>query len=99
MAIVRDQPLPKCDVCGEMWLPDKILPGGILNPARIDPSSCKRCGKCKTPRWNYKERDKAAVASPDPPAAVVVKRGRPAGSKNKRCKHGLVTCPLCGGKD
>lgn len=51
MAIV-EMKLPKCDSCGEVWLPDKRLPDGSINPARKNPQMCKRCGKCKTPTWN-----------------------------------------------
>jgi len=51
MAIV-EMKLPKCDSCGEVWLPDKRLPDGSTNPARQNPQMCKRCGKCKTPTWN-----------------------------------------------
>lgn len=53
---IRMVALPECDKCGEIWLPDKRLPDGSPNPAREDPRQCKRCGKCKTPTWNYKER-------------------------------------------
>jgi hypothetical protein len=48
--------VPECDKCGESWLPDKLLPNKLPNPARENPRLCKRCGKCKTPTWNYKER-------------------------------------------
>lgn len=51
MAIITRQ-IPKCDVCGGEWLPDKRLRDGSHNPAFDDPGLCKRCGKCKTPRWN-----------------------------------------------
>jgi hypothetical protein len=56
MAIVRVT-LPKCDSCGEVWLPDKYIKDKstkkqIKNPARDNPRLCKRCGKCKTPTWN-----------------------------------------------
>jgi hypothetical protein len=56
MAIVK-MDLPKCDVCGEVWLPDKQIRDKstnkvITNPARDNPRLCKRCGKCKTPTWN-----------------------------------------------
>lgn len=56
MAIVKME-LPKCDNCGEVWLPDKYLVDKatlkpIKNPARENPRLCKRCGKCKTPTWN-----------------------------------------------
>lgn len=53
---IRLVAVPECDKCGEIWLPDKQLPSGKLNPARERPELCKRCGKCKSPRWNYKER-------------------------------------------
>lgn len=58
---VKNINLPKCDVCGEFWLPDKRLPDGSLNPARENPRLSKRCGKCKTPRWNEKERSSKKV--------------------------------------
>lgn len=53
---IRMVAIPECDVCGEIWLPDKRLPDGSPNPARENPRLSKRCGKCKSPRWNYKER-------------------------------------------
>lgn len=48
--------LPKCDVCGELWLPQPGL-------ARDDPRKYDaerrakgepplRCGKCKSPQWD-----------------------------------------------
>lgn len=52
---IRMVELPECDKCGAIWLPDKRLPDGSPNPARENPRLCKRCGKCKTPTWNYKE--------------------------------------------
>src|SRR5579871_2364652 len=51
--------IPKCDVCGEVWLPDKYLKESgknVTNPARENPRLGKRCSKCKTPRWNESER-------------------------------------------
>lgn len=48
--------IPKCDVCKAEWLPDKRLPDLSPNPAFDNPRLCKRCGKCKTPRWNENER-------------------------------------------
>ena len=53
---IRMVALPECDKCGEIWLPDKRLPDGSPNPARENPRLSKRCGKCKTPRWNWRER-------------------------------------------
>jgi hypothetical protein len=55
MAVVKMN-LPKCDACGEVWLPDRRLPDGTENPARENPELCKRCGKCKTPTWNKSNR-------------------------------------------
>lgn len=56
MAVVKMN-LPKCDACGEVWLPDRRLPDGTENPARENPELCKRCGKCKTPTWNKGNRN------------------------------------------
>jgi hypothetical protein len=45
MAVVLMQ-IPVCDVCGEPWLPQK-------GPARVDPRThAKRCGKCKSEKWD-----------------------------------------------
>lgn len=55
MAII-DLKLPKCDVCGEVWLPQKGL--GRDEPRRYDAAQRTkgviglRCGKCKSPRWD-----------------------------------------------
>jgi hypothetical protein len=62
MAIVMRR-LPQCDVCGGVWLPGRQLPGGKLNEAFDNPQLCKRCGKCKTPRWNEVARMKESAAT------------------------------------
>jgi len=74
MAIITKD-LPLCDTCGECWLPDRILPDHTPNPAFLDPSQCKRCGKCKSMRWNHKQRD------------ANVKKKVPAGSTNANAKR------------
>lgn len=73
---IKTVKLPVCDVCGEMWLPDKRLPDGSHNPAREHPELCKRCGKCKTPRWNYKAKEAAIKERKRSLAEEVSKRNK-----------------------
>jgi hypothetical protein len=49
---IKKIPVPFCDVCGEPWLPKVKLPDGTHNPIFDHPENSKRCGKCKTTRWN-----------------------------------------------
>lgn len=53
MALVT-MTLPLCDMCGAISLPSERLPDGTPNPARKHPEQQKRCGTCKSHRWNYK---------------------------------------------
>ena len=59
--------IPFCDQCGKPWLPDFLLADGTPNPLFEHPEDCKRCGKCKSTRWNaggVDRRRKAVVESP-----------------------------------
>jgi hypothetical protein len=100
--------VPECDVCGEIWLPDKRLPDGSPNPARKNPEQCNRCGKCKTPRWNYKARDAkrvtdqaarreaAATKATDDHRKTIRKAREAAIQRRQVCKrHRVMNCPLC----
>ena len=49
---VKRIPVPFCDECGEPWLPKFKLSDGTHNPIFDKPERSKRCGKCKTTRWN-----------------------------------------------
>jgi len=73
---IKTVKVPVCDVCGQMWLPDKRLPDGSHNPAFDNPELCKRCGKCKTPRWNYKAREAAIKERKRALAEEVSKRNK-----------------------
>jgi hypothetical protein len=88
--IVRE--IPKCDVCGGEWLPDRQLPDGSTNPAFDDPRKCKRCGKCKTPRWNENERKRELRDQ----IRKEVHAAHQGSTRPKKCKHELVCCPACG---
>lgn len=102
---VRVIEVPECDVCGELWLPDKRLPDGSINPARKNPKLCKRCGKCKSPRWNFKEKLEAKQAKrkveEEAKAARKVVSHNPRRSKSvagrirKLCRHQLLNCSVC----
>lgn len=98
MAIVKIE-VPQCDVCGEIWLPDKRLPDGSLNPARKHPEKCKRCGKCKTPRWNEIARKAAKEAAKKAKRETRTQPAHSAGLKGQKpgklCKHRLLNCPVC----
>jgi hypothetical protein len=59
MAIVTMK-IPMCDMCLEVTLPSKRLADGSLNPARKNPELQKRCGKCKSPSWNWKAEEAKA---------------------------------------
>jgi hypothetical protein len=66
MAIKKIQ-VPFCDVCGEPWLPKHRSTDGTVNPLFEKPEKSKRCGKCKSTRWNaagVDRRRKAVVESP-----------------------------------
>ena len=49
---VKRIPVPFCDVCGKPWLPKHRLADGTVNPVFENPEKSKRCGKCKSTRWN-----------------------------------------------
>jgi DNA-directed RNA polymerase subunit M/transcription elongation factor TFIIS len=49
---VKKISVPFCDVCGEPWLPKHRLANGTINPVFENPDRSKRCGKCKSTRWN-----------------------------------------------
>lgn len=64
MAIVK-MSLPKCDVCGEIWLPDKASEfkgtsarqdARAFDKALRSEGRSLRCGKCKSPRWDSEFR-------------------------------------------
>lgn len=55
---VKNIPVPFCDQCGEPWLPKFKQPDGTHNPIFDNPEESKRCGKCKTTRWNAAGVDK-----------------------------------------
>ena len=64
---IRKIPVPFCDVCGEPWLPKHRAADGTVNPLFENPEKSKRCGKCKSTRWNASgvdRRRKAVVESP-----------------------------------
>lgn len=64
---IRKIPVPFCDVCGEPWLPKHRAADGTVNPLFEKPEKSKRCGKCKSTRWNaagVDRRRKAVVESP-----------------------------------
>lgn len=97
MALIKVT-LPLCDICGEPWLPDKRLPDGSKNPAYEFPELSKRCGKCKSMRWNWKMKEallKAEKAGKMTSFPSPVKGKPPSVSRVKTCRHGLVRCPTC----
>lgn len=62
MTIVKME-LPECDICGKVWLPDENnVHQGISarqDPRRYDAvlrseGKALRCGKCKSPKWDWK---------------------------------------------
>ena len=64
---VKRIPVPFCDVCGKPWLPKHRLADGTVNPVFEKPEKSKRCGKCKSTRWNaagVDRRRKAVIESP-----------------------------------
>ena len=59
--------IPFCDVCLKPWMPDFLLADGTPNPIFYHPEDSKRCGKCKSTRWNaagVDRRRKVVVESP-----------------------------------
>ena len=63
---IRNIPVPFCDECGEPWLPKFKLPDGTHNPIFDHPEDSKRCGKCKTTRWNAAGVDKRRKTVEEP---------------------------------
>jgi hypothetical protein len=64
---IKKVKIPFCDQCGKPWLPDFLLADGTPNPLFEHPENCKRCGKCKSTRWNaagVDRRRKVVVESP-----------------------------------
>ena len=70
---IKTIPVPFCDQCDEPWLPKHLLADGTPNPIFEHPEDSKRCGKCKSTRWNAGgvDRRRKAVAQ-DSDAVVVV---------------------------
>ena len=106
---VKSIPVPFCDECGEPWLPKFKLPDGTHNPIFDHPEDSKRCGKCKTTRWNAAglDRRRKPIEIPveqdeQPPAVtradVLQTIDRPAASTG-RCVHMLYNCPQCHTKE
>jgi len=66
---VKKIPVPFCDVCGEPWLPKHRAADGTVNPLFEKPENSKRCGKCKSTRWNAagvdRRRKKPVQDSPE----------------------------------
>jgi hypothetical protein len=65
--MIKKVKIPFCDQCGKPWLPDFLLADGTPNPLFEHPEDCKRCGKCKSTRWNaggVDRRRKTVVESP-----------------------------------
>jgi hypothetical protein len=67
---IRKIPVPFCDVCGEPWLPKHRAADGTVNPLFEKPEKSKRCGKCKSTRWNAAGVDRRRKAVVDSPAEV-----------------------------
>ena len=81
---IENMDLPKCDVCGEVWLPQK-------GPARSNPREfANRCGKCKNPNWDRDYRKSHPVTDgTNLPIKLI-----PAHPKRK-CQHNRLRCPVC----
>lgn len=68
---IRTMDIPECDVCGELTLPQK-------GPGRENPrENHKRCGKCKSPRWDWKHKAQLAAASTAEGPAVKATSAQP----------------------
>lgn len=64
---IRKIKIPFCDQCKKPWMPEFLLSDGTQNPLFDHPEDCKRCGKCKSTRWNaggVDRRRKVVVESP-----------------------------------
>ena len=64
---IKKIPVPFCDSCDEPWLPKFRAADGTPNPIFENPELSKRCGKCKSTRWNaagVDRRKKVVVESP-----------------------------------
>ena len=69
---IRKIPVPFCDVCGEPSLPRHRLADGTINPIFEHPERTKRCGKCKSTRWNAAGVDRRRKAVVDSPAEAFI---------------------------
>lgn len=104
-------PVPFCDVCGDPFLPKFKLPDGTHNPIFDKPEQSKRCGKCKTTRWNaggvdrrrkvVEDQVESAESAPlaDAVKAPVTLDGRERPASTGRCQHMLFNCPQCHSKE
>lgn len=95
MAVVKLN-LPKCDRCGEVWLPQK-------GPARSDPREYDaelrakgrtglRCGKCKSPAWDQNltgDREKKPRSTEAPNAIDDSGEAQSGPGDKTRCGAGL----------
>ena len=108
MALSDPIELPLCDKCEKKWLP--VEEEAQHDPRGYDARRRKaglpplRCGKCKTPLWDYKftarEPQDGAQTGKDIVAALVKEAEELTGvpavvRKGKRCKHGLLKCKEC----
>lgn len=101
---VKNIPVPFCDVCGEPWLPKFKQPDGTHNPIFNHPEQSKRCGKCKTTRWNAAgvDRRRKGVEEIVPRVTeedVQQTLDRPVAVSAGRCKHMLYNCHQCHPKE
>ena len=101
---MKNIPVPFCDECGEPWLPKFRLADGTRNPIFDHPEDSKRCGKCKTTRWNAagvdRRRKQAQESVPEVSGEDVMQTiDRPALVSAGRCKHMLYNCPQCHPKE
>jgi hypothetical protein len=105
---IKEIKVPFCDVCGEPWLPKFHQANGMPNPIFEHPEQSKRCGKCKSTRWNAngvdrrrktQPQDTTETETPEVTIADVEQTiDRPLQS-TARCQHGLYKCPQCSFKE
>jgi len=85
---IKTMEMPLCDVCGEIWLPNK-------GPARDNPrENAKRCGKCKNPRWDFKhvKSIQGETRGPGNPNWLATAKDE---KQKKLCKHRSLNCTIC----